>query len=139
MPGNANPAAGTAGLRQTETMQYNGDYIMRTAQSRESLEAMYARVYTPPQPDRDPDGKYWSEGVKIKAQQFISLAGRDEYDRWCDIVLPGATGVQQTWKLTYWQIAGAVGLLWQGRSDMTDMVWAAELAKRAYEWGIEPV
>jgi hypothetical protein len=101
---------------------------------------MYAKpAYTPPQPDQDPDGNYWKDGTKIKAEQFISLTGREEYDRWCDIVLPGNTGVQQTWKLTYWQIAGAVGLLWQGRSDMTDMVKAAELAKQAYEWGLEPI
>lgn len=112
---------------------------MRTAQSRASLIAMYQHRDVTPTPDSDPDGSYWGDGVKIKADQFIRLTGRDEYDRWCDIVLPGHTGIQQTWKLTYWQITGAVGILWQGIFDMPSLVKAAELAKYAYERGLEPV
>jgi hypothetical protein len=101
---------------------------------------MYAaKEYRPPEPDLDPDGDYWKDGVKIKAAQFISLTGRTEYDRWCDLVLPGHTGINQTWKLTYWQIAGAVGLLWQGKFEMSGLVKAATLAKWAYERSLEPI
>lgn len=115
--------------------------MTRTAIKRASLEAMYARKpFAEPQPDQDPDGQYWIDSVKIEAQQFISLAGRETYDRWCDVILPGNSGIHMTWQDTYRRIHAAVDLMWR-RNNWTfdELIEAVELTTWAYERGLTPV
>lgn len=97
---------------------------MRTAQPRASLEAMYQRRDT--EPDPDPEGNYWKWGVQSLAAQFVDLAGVELYDAWSDRVWPGNTAIKLTWKQIYQQLNGAIDLLWQGNRNLDTLADAAQ-------------
>ena len=110
---------------------------MRTAQSRASLEALYARKRTPDEPDPNPDGQYWQYGTQALQFHLKELIGTENYRQWTELVWPDDQADKLTWRDMYQQLDRAIEAVYSGTEGVFNWADAAKYSDNGNPLGLQ--
>ena len=98
-------------------MIINPDHRGRTAGGRTTYRALV--TYEPD--DYHPDSKYWQLRAHDVQVQLADLLGSSDYRAWADLVWPGATIEEFSWRTIYQQTNAALGAALLGERDLQNL------------------
>ena len=105
--------------------------MTRTATSRKSLEAWYARMDAASKkpadtPDPNPDGDYWQYGVQSLQIMLKELIGAENYRQWAELVWPADEMERLTWRDMYQQLDRTIEAIFSGTTGLFNWADAAK-------------